>query len=86
MMTGMDLPMMISSEEKGMTSNCSSVPNSRSREKASAAKSSTVNSSIRPNSAGVVYSASLSASLNQTRRLGLKPANSVGTQTQALDQ
>jgi len=70
--------MMISSEENGMTSSCSNVPNSRSREKERAAKRSTVNSNIKPSSAGVVYSASLRASLNHTRRLGVKPAKSSG--------
>ena len=81
----MALPMMISSDENGMTSSCSNVPNSRSREKESAAKSSTVNSSIKPNSAGVVYSASLSVSLNQTRRLGSKPAEVIRLQAQAVE-
>ena len=86
MMTGMDLPIMISSEENGMTSSCSIVPSSRSREKASAAKSKTVNSSISPNSAGVVYSASDRFSLNQTRRLGLNPLSWAGLQAQTSNQ
>ncbi len=85
MITGMDLPAMISNDEKGMTSNCSSVPSSRSREKASAANSNTVNSSIKPNSAGVVYSASDRFSLNHTRRLGSNPFELFGVQPQALD-
>ncbi len=54
MITGMAFPRMISSEEKGITRSCSSVPSSFSREKDSAAKRSTVNSSMSPNSAGVV--------------------------------
>ena len=78
--------MMISSEEKGMTSSCSIVPSSRSREKANAAKSRTVNSSINPSSAGVVYSASDRFSLNHTRRLGMKPFNRSGVQTQAVNE